>query len=55
MTPADGAPSAYDTTHAPFKPLPMKGPDIRVDRRPDGSVVITSNHPPGEGPRSIAH
>jgi feruloyl-CoA synthase len=33
----------------------MKGPEVSVDRRPDGSIVITSNHAPGEGPRSIAH
>jgi feruloyl-CoA synthase len=33
----------------------MKGPDISVDRRADGSIVITSNHAPGEGPRTISH
>ena len=39
----------------PFKPLPQKAPDITVDRRPDGTCYVRSNHPPGEGPRSIAH
>src|SRR3954471_20877649 len=39
----------------PFKPLPMKAPDVTVERRDDGSILIASNHPPGEGPRSIAH
>ncbi|MFC3079649.1 AMP-binding protein [Phenylobacterium terrae] len=39
----------------PFKPLPQKGPDVSVERRADGSVLIWSNHPPGEGPRSIGH
>jgi feruloyl-CoA synthase len=32
----------------------MKGPDVSVERRADGSIVITSNHAPGEGPVSIA-
>ncbi|RRN62446.1 AMP-binding protein [Caulobacter sp. 602-1] len=55
MAPPDGASSSRDVTKVPFKPLAMKGPDISVERRPDGSIVITSNHAPGEGPRSIAH
>ncbi|MBU4436193.1 MAG: AMP-binding protein [Alphaproteobacteria bacterium] len=55
MTPADGASPARDVSNVPFKPLPMKGPDVSVDYRPDGSIVITSNHAPGQGPRSIAH
>ena len=56
MTPPDGAsPSRDASTPPPFKPLPMKGPDVTVERRADGSIVITSNHAPGEGPRSIAH
>ncbi|MDP1738808.1 MAG: AMP-binding protein [Caulobacter sp.] len=54
MTPADGVASAAATKPA-FKPLPQKGPDVSVERRPDGSVLIWSNHAPGEGPRSIAH
>ncbi len=56
MTPADGvAPAAEATRKPPFKPLPQKGPDVSVERRADGSVLIWSNHAPGEGPRSIAH
>ena len=55
MTPSDGASPVRDVSKVPFKPLPMKGPDVSVDYRPDGSLVITSNHAPGEGPRSIAH
>lgn len=55
MTPPDGASPSRDVTKVPFKPLAMKGPDVSVERRPDGSIVITSNHAPGQGPRSIAH
>jgi feruloyl-CoA synthase len=54
MTPPDGAGAAVQGAPA-FKPLPMKAPDVHVERRPDGSVLISSNHAPGEGPRSIAH
>ena len=55
MTPPDGGSPVREPSTAPFKPLPMKGPDVSVARRADGSIVITSNHAPGEGPRSIAH
>ncbi len=56
MTPADGAiTDVVKATLPPFKPLPMRGPAVEVERRADGSVVIRSQHPPGEGPRSIAH
>lgn len=55
MTPPDGASPSRDVSKVPFKPLAMKGPDVSVERRPDGSMVITSNHAPGNGPRSIAH
>lgn len=56
MTPADGAaPAAVSAAKPPFKPLPQKGPDVSVERRADGSVLIWSNHQPGDGPRSIAH
>ncbi|WP_291879780.1 hypothetical protein, partial [Caulobacter sp.] len=34
MTPADGASTPRDASTAPFKPLAMRGPDVRVDRRP---------------------
>ena len=53
MSPADDLASA--TLKAPFKPLPQKAPDVSVERRADGAILVRSNHPPGEGPRSIAH
>ena len=53
MSPADDL-AAAAAAPPPFKPLPMKAPDVSVERRPDGSILIRSNHPPGEGPRSIA-
>ncbi len=53
MSPADD--QSATATLPPFKPLPQKAPDVTVDRRPDGSILIRSNHPPGEGPQSIAH
>lgn len=53
MAPADDARAASLTP--PFKPLPQKGPDVTIERRADGSVLISSNHPPGRGPRSIGH
>jgi feruloyl-CoA synthase len=40
---------------ADFKPLPMKRPDIEVERRPDGCILIRSRHAPGMAPRSITH
>lgn len=56
MTPADGAVAdAVKAAPPPFKPLPMKGPSVEVERRADGSITIRSRHAPGEGPRSIAH
>jgi feruloyl-CoA synthase len=55
MTPPDGASPSRDASTVAFKPLPMKGPDVSVERRGDGTIVITSNHAPGDGPRSIAH
>lgn len=39
----------------PFKPLPQKAPDITVEKTADGTFYVRSNHPPAEGPRSIAH
>jgi feruloyl-CoA synthase len=39
----------------PFKPFPMKAPDVAVERRADGSILIQSRHAPGPTPRSIAH
>uniref|UniRef100_B0SZD1 AMP-dependent synthetase and ligase n=1 Tax=Caulobacter sp. (strain K31) TaxID=366602 RepID=B0SZD1_CAUSK len=55
MDGAEALTAARDPSSAPFKPLPMKGADISVERRADGSIVITSNHPPGDGPRTISH
>ena len=55
MTAADGANARPHKALPPFKPLPMKAPDITVTHRDDGCILITSNHPPGVGPRSIAH
>jgi len=55
MTPADGAAAPASLSKTPFADLPMKGPDVTVERRADGSVLIRSNHPVGQGPRSIAH
>jgi feruloyl-CoA synthase len=43
------------TAQPPFKKLPQKAPDISVDRRPDGTVYLWANQPPGERPRSIPH
>jgi len=39
----------------PFKKLPQKAPDVSVDRRPDGTVYLWANQPPGDRPRSIPH
>jgi feruloyl-CoA synthase len=52
MTPADDLAVALKPA---FKPLPQKAPDVAVERRADGVILVRSNHPPGEGPRSIAH
>jgi len=55
MAPADGQAPAAAQTLPPFKPLPQKAPELNVVRRPDGSILISSTHPMGDGPRSIAH
>lgn len=55
MSPADDQGVASATTLPPFKPLPQKAPDISVERAADGTVYVRSNHPPAQGPRSIAH
>lgn len=44
-----------DITSVPFKPLPQKGPDVTVERRDDGSILIRSNHPLAPPARSIGH
>ena len=53
MSPADDLASAK--SQPAFKPLPQKAPDVSIERRPDGVVLVRSNHAPGEGPRSIGH
>src|SRR5215216_3564139 len=52
MTPLDQASQVMAAPPA-FKPLPMKAPQIGVERRADGSVLIWSTHEPAEAPRSI--
>ncbi|MEM1105247.1 MAG: AMP-binding protein [Pseudomonadota bacterium] len=39
----------------PFRPLPMKAPDIEVKQKPDGTVHLTPRQAPGARPRSIPH
>ncbi len=39
----------------PFKPLPFKLPDLSVERRPDGTILLRSNHQPGPSARSMGH
>ncbi len=39
----------------PFKPLPMKAPDVEFVRRPDGTLTISQRHALGAMHRSIAH
>jgi feruloyl-CoA synthase len=59
MSPADdqGAVTAQTSSGAPppFKPLPQKAPDVTIEKTADGTYYVRSNHPPGQGPRSIAH
>lgn len=52
MPPADGQTA---TSLPPFKKLPMLGPDIAVERRADGTVLLRARQAPGDRPRSIAH
>lgn len=54
MAPADDAAMRPAVAQPDFKPLPMKGPDVSVEHRADGAIVIRSNHAPGQGPVSIA-
>jgi feruloyl-CoA synthase len=51
MAPADDL--ALKTAKPPFKPLPQKAPDVAIQRRADGAILVRSNHMPGEGPVSI--
>jgi len=54
MSPADDQGTAAATL-PPFKPLPQKAPDVSIEKTADGTYYVRSNHPPAEGPRSIAH
>jgi feruloyl-CoA synthase len=44
-----------NTELPPFKPLPMKAPDVEVVRKPDGTVYLSQRHPLGEMHRSTVH
>ena len=56
MTPPEGTVSANLSTELPaFRPIPMSPPDVTLERRNDGSMVLYSNTPAGEQPRSTAH
>ncbi|MBW8815658.1 MAG: AMP-binding protein [Caulobacterales bacterium] len=54
MSPADDQ-GVVSAALPPFKPLPQKAPDVSIERTADGTYYIRSNHPPADGPRSIAH
>lgn len=54
MSPADDQ-AAVTAALPPFKPLPQKAPDVTVEKTADGTYYVRSNHPPAQGPRSIAH
>lgn len=54
MSPADDQ-GAVAAAPPPFKPLPQKAPDVSIEKTPDGTYYVRSNHPPAEGPRSIAN
>ena len=41
--------------NVPFKPLPQKAPDVEVERRDDGSILIRQRHALATPARSIAH
>jgi feruloyl-CoA synthase len=59
MSPADDqaavSAQAPKSGPPPFKPLPQKAPDVTIEKTADGTYYVRSNHPPAEGPRSIAH
>jgi feruloyl-CoA synthase len=40
---------------APFKHWPIKGPEVSVEYRDDGCILLRSKHAVGPEPRSIAH
>ncbi|MGO9935718.1 MAG: AMP-binding protein [Steroidobacteraceae bacterium] len=43
------------SAQAPFKYWPVKGPDIEVERRNDGCILLKSRHQCADEPRSISH
>ncbi|MDX2238270.1 MAG: AMP-binding protein [Hyphomonadaceae bacterium] len=53
MPPADSASAPVNLP--PFKPLPQKAPDIAIERRADGCILLRSRTPMGERPRSVPH
>lgn len=53
MSPADDLSAV--AALPPFKALPQKQPDISVEKTANGTYYVRSNHPPAEGPRSVAH
>lgn len=46
---------AVESAPPPFKPLKQKPPRIRVERRADGTVYVSSEYPLGEMRRSVVH
>src|SRR5271167_2071660 len=61
MTPAKGDAMAAEvklgktSADVPFKYWPIKGPEISVEHRDDGCILLKSKHAVGAEPRSIAH
>lgn len=43
------------STLPPFKPLPMKAPNVRTERRANGEILVWQDYPLSEMHRSIAH
>ncbi|NVJ18969.1 AMP-binding protein [Myxococcus sp. AM010] len=43
------------TTNAPYRPLAMRGPNVRVQSRPDGSLRVESGYVYEDVERSIVH
>ncbi|KAB7738833.1 AMP-binding protein [Parvibaculum sedimenti] len=47
--------AAEKTQLPPFKPLKQKPPKIKVEKKPDGTIYVSSEYPLGEMKRSIVH
>jgi feruloyl-CoA synthase len=47
--------AAEKTELPPFKPLKQKPPKIRVEKKPDGTIYVSSEYPLGEMKRSTVH